>query len=141
PDALMHLCDMGRGLGERVVICSLGLDSMIKAYDENTTHDILAQLQNIALFRIKSPRTADYASQLLGEYKAFRTQISTQTGPDGKETRGESEVLEVRKAFLPSAFQTLPVASEYDGFSGVYVSEVGLDVRTSRPRLRLAGSI
>jgi hypothetical protein len=86
---------------------------------------MLAHLQNVALLRINSTKTAEWASKLLGDYEAYRTQVSRQTGPDGTVTESETEILEVRKALLGSELQSLQVASEYDGYRGLYVSEVG----------------
>jgi type IV secretory pathway TraG/TraD family ATPase VirD4 len=124
PASLRNLAEMGRGLGVRLVITCLGLDSMVEAYGENTTHDVLSHLQNIALLRNISPRTVEYAAKLLGKYERKRKQRSTQHG-EGRESYSITEVLEVVDSLLGSELQTVPVASRLHGFQGMYVNELG----------------
>lgn len=122
--ALLRLADLGRELGVRLVLSSLGIDGAIEEYGEKLTYQLFGSCINQAMLRTSSARTAEYFSKQLGKYETVELQKSTTHGPTG-ESRSESEHKVVRDAMLASEFQSLPVANRRYGFDGVYLGELG----------------
>lgn len=68
-DGLSRLMTKGRSKGACVVLGFQDIDGLRDVYGEEVANEIVAQCNNIAVLRLNSPETAQWASELFGRRK------------------------------------------------------------------------
>lgn len=108
------------------------IDSLREVYGENIAGVITSQCNCKAILRLESPRTAEWASKLFGEYEAIETRRSeargttTPTGIGGSQgskshTVTDTEHYIKRQSVMESQLYLIPVTTPETGLTGYYV--------------------
>jgi hypothetical protein len=114
---LRSLCTNGRSRGNSVTLGFQDIEGMREAFGEREANELVAQCSNLALLRIQSPVTAQYASDSLGQCDWCEFPIG-----GGKNGRTYSEQVVTRPVRLPGEFMGLPQAGPQHGTPGVFAS-------------------
>ncbi len=105
-DAMHDLLNRGRGKGASVVLGIQSIEGLMEVYQENGTHDILSQCTSKSFLRSGGPKTAQWASDVIGSVR--RNENST-THTSGKEPSDSVQTsLKDRPQLLPSFFLDIP---------------------------------
>lgn len=114
---LRSLCTNGRSRGTSVTLGFQDIEGMREVFGANEANELVGQCGHVALLRIQSPATAEYASALLGsadwrEYHVSRSKQGSTT----------SEQVVTRPLILPGQFMGMPQAGPRNGTPGVFAS-------------------
>lgn len=131
-EGLTSLLTKGRSKGVCVVLGFQDFDSIKEVYGENMAGVITSQCNCKSILRLESPKTAEWASKLFGDYEAIETRRSEQRGtstPTGFGTSQgskshsitETEHYIKRQSVMESQFFTIPVTSQESGLTGYYL--------------------
>jgi hypothetical protein len=128
-DGVVELATEGRSKGAALVLGFQDINGARAVYGKEVAEEIVGQCSNIAILRLQSPDTADWASRLFGKYERAELKETFQTGYSGEqETGGKSRVVEKvqREAVLASEFLYMPPTSRTNGLHGVrYIPDIG----------------
>lgn len=133
-EGLTSVLTKGRSKGVCVVLGFQDIDSLREVYGENIAGVITSQCNCKAILRLESPRTAEWASKLFGDYEAIETRRSEATGTtdpigprasSGVGTRThtvtETEHYVKRQSVMESQLYQIPVTSKTTGLTGYYL--------------------
>lgn len=147
-EGLPSLLTKGRSKGVCVVLGFQDIDSLKEVYGENLTGALTGQCNCKAILRLESPKTAEWASKLFGDYEALevrRTEGFSQTSgansgassgwgggraswnnSSGNSTSSSysmsyAEQYNKRQAVLESQFYTIPPTTRETGLTGYYL--------------------
>ncbi|MBX3110282.1 MAG: type IV secretion system DNA-binding domain-containing protein [Fimbriimonadaceae bacterium] len=131
-EGLTSLLTKGRSKGACMVLGFQDIDSLREVYGENIAGVITSQCNCKAILRLESPRTAEWASKLFGEYEAIETRRSeargttTPTGIGGSQgskshTVTDTEHYIKRQSVMESQLYLIPVTTPETGLTGYYV--------------------
>lgn len=123
--SLPRLMNKGRSKGVCVVLGVQELDSLSEVYGENGASVLVSNANHKALFRVESPKSAEWSSKMVGEYEEVENLHSVSRGdfsPVGQVQRSRSESRVRGNTVLPSEFLSLPPTNRVNGLSGVYIS-------------------
>ncbi|HKX27028.1 MAG TPA: type IV secretion system DNA-binding domain-containing protein [Blastocatellia bacterium] len=124
----VELATKGRSKGAAMVLGFQDVDGLRAVYGKEVAHEILGQCSNIALLRMNSTETAEWASDVVGEYRSRDRRHSTSSGTNiSRDTsisngQSEDEMITDRRAVLPSYFQRIPPVSKGPGIGGVFLT-------------------
>jgi type IV secretory pathway TraG/TraD family ATPase VirD4 len=124
----VELATEGRSKGVALVLGFQDLDGLRAIYGREVAHEILGQCSNLALLRMNSVETAEWASDVVGEYRSQDRRYSATEGTslsrDVSLQSGQSSdvMLTDRRIVLPSYFQRIEPVSKGSGISGVFLS-------------------
>lgn len=130
---LPQLTSFGRSKGVRVVLASQDIDGLNEVYGEHQTNEMLALCGNVAVLRILSPKTRQWASNFFGEFEAWETDYSESTsvsrssgkgGSSSSNTSGSSTRKVKREAILPAEFFDLPPTNRENGLHGFFSTPI-----------------
>lgn len=130
-DGLTSVLTKGRSKGVCVVLGFQDIDSLREVYGENIAGVVTSQCNCKAILRLESPRTAEWASKLFGEYEAIETRRSEARGtttPTGfgqaqgskSHTVTDTEHYVKRQSVMESQLFLIPVTSRETGLTGYY---------------------
>lgn len=131
-DGLTSVLTKGRSKGVCVVLGFQDVDSLREVYGENISGVITSQCNCKAILRLESPRTAEWASKLFGEYEAIETRRSETHGrtsgssPGGGTSSTSHSVTDTehyvkRQSVMESQLYLIPVTSPETGLTGYYM--------------------
>lgn len=126
----VELATEGRSKGVSFVIGFQDISGLHNVYGKEVAEEILGQCTSVALLRMNSPDTAEWASRKVGEYRGKDTKVSAsegyQAGKDRSSSGGtntEQQIVD-RRSLLPSYFQRIKPVSKLteQGLGGVFCS-------------------
>jgi hypothetical protein len=123
---LAEWISLGRTKGLRAILAPQDLDALYAKYGEHEINAILAVMGNIAILRMLSPKTREWAAKFFGEYEAWETDYNDpqlRMGEDSdpvEKTFGRSRRIVKREVILPSEFRELPQTSRSNGLHGFF---------------------
>lgn len=132
-DGLASLLTKGRSKGTCVVLGFQDFDTLKEVYGENIAGALTSQCNCKAILRLESPKTAEWASKLFGEYEAIETRRSETRGTSstrslerGSQSTSSHSVTDTehyvkRQAVMESQFYTIPVTGPDSGLTGYYL--------------------
>jgi len=147
-EGLPSLLTKGRSKGVCVVLGFQDIDSLKEVYGENMAGALTGQCNCKAILRLESPKTAEWASKLFGEYEAIEIRTSesfsnTSGGSGGSSSGGGggsfnwnsssgsnwsstrsltySEEYAKRQSVLESQLYAIPPTSAETGLTGYYL--------------------
>ena len=134
-DGAVELATEGRSKGAAMIFGFQDINGARAVYTKEITEEIIGQCSNVAILRLQSPETAEWASNLFGKYEAFETEINigeSRGGSGGQgggsnwsDQYGETTRRQERQAVLTSQFLNLPLTSKETGLSGYFFSPFG----------------
>lgn len=126
----VELATEGRSKGVSFVVGFQDVNGLRAVYGKEIAEEILGQCTSIALLRMNSPDTSEWASRIVGQYRGKDTKVSAsegyQVGKDRSSSTGtntEQQIVD-RVSLLPSHFQRIkPISRERkQGLGGVFCS-------------------
>lgn len=117
-DGLSRLLTMGRSHGACCVLGFQDTAGLEAVYGDKVASELIGQCATKAILLLASPKTAKWASEVLGEFERYEFQHSMTNGPGGVSTT-ESKQLTKRETMLSSQFMT---ANPRDGLWGCYLT-------------------
>lgn len=126
----VELATEGRSKGVSLVLGFQDVNGLRAVYGKEVAEEILGQCTSVALLRMNSPDTSEWASRIVGQYRGKDTKVSAsegyQAGKDRSSSGGtntEQQIVD-RLSLLPSHFQRLRPISKLrkQGLSGVFCS-------------------
>ena len=128
-DGIVELATEGRSKGAAIVLGFQDINGARAVYGKEVAEEIVGQCSNIAILRLQSPDTAEWASRLFGKYEIPETKITRNRGYTGsQESSGASWVTDLvqRESVLASEFMYMPPTNKKNGLSGIrYVPGIG----------------
>lgn len=117
-DGLSRLMTKGRSKGACVVLGFQDIDGLRDVYGEDVANEIVAQCNNIAVMRLNSPETAQWASELFGRRKLRSKSEDVSFGGDSVQFTGGSSEQELPYVFSADFMYlgTPPVEKAVKGF-------------------------
>jgi type IV secretory pathway TraG/TraD family ATPase VirD4 len=119
-DGLSRLLTKGRSKGACVVMGFQDIDGMRDAYGDEIAQEVCGQCNNVAVLKLNSPSTAEWASEMFGRRLArSRSQsrgLNTDGGMHMSRDAGEDE----RPWVYTSDLLYLPPTSEKNGLTGYF---------------------
>lgn len=117
-DGLSRLMTKGRSKGACVVLGFQDIDGLRDVYGEDVANEIVAQCNNIAVMRLNSPETAQWASELFGRRKLRSGNESASFGQDQPQFSGGTSEQELPYVFSADFMYlgTPPVEKAVKGF-------------------------
>lgn len=143
----VELATEGRSKGVAFVIGFQDINGLRAVYGKEVAEEIIGQCTSLALLRMNSPDTSDWASRIVGQYRGTDIVIQQNEGStfgkDHSHNRGTNVQANIvdRPSLLPSYFQRLkPVSKEkQQGLQGVFCSPFyvtdGFEVRDDAEKL------
>jgi type IV secretory pathway TraG/TraD family ATPase VirD4 len=98
-DGLSRLMTKGRSKGACVVLGFQDIDGLRDVYGEDVANEIVAQCNNIAVMRLNSPETAQWASELFGRRKLRSSNESASFGQETPQFSGGTTEQELPYVF------------------------------------------
>ena len=129
----VELATKGRSKGVCLVLGFQDLDGLRAIYGREVAHEILGQCSNIALLRLNSVATAEWAAEVIGKYRAIERRYgvshSVSSAGFGSHSAAESvdESLIERLSVLPSYFQNIAPLDESEGIGVIAKTPYWLD--------------
>lgn len=121
-DGLPAVLNLGRSKGVHVVLGFQNIDGLIEAFGgQYQPNDILEQCGNLAVLRLQSPTSTEWAGKMFGDQELWENEYSRTFGGSQGSTSTTSARLRTRRAILPSEFSELPLATKEQGISGVFL--------------------
>ena len=117
-DGLSRLLTTGRSRGACVVLGFQDIDGLRHVYDQPIAHELTGQCNNLALLKMNSPSTAEWAANLFGSFLAEEQQ-PTEVYGDRVETsvhhtKAQRDVLYTRDLII------LPKTGPQNGLTGYF---------------------
>ena len=128
-EGTVELATAGRSKGVSIVLGFQDLDGARAVYGKEVAEEIIGQCSNLAIMRLQSPETSEWASRLFGKFERIEKERSEsknetdQLGIHGLlnlgSSTGEGVTYRrmVREAVLSSEFMSLPVTSKDNGIT------------------------
>ena len=136
-DGFSRLLTKGRSKGACVVMGFQDIDGMKNAYGEEIAQEICGQCNNIAVLKLNSPSTAEWASELFGRRLAASQSksrgLTAEGGMQMSREAGEDE----RPWIYTSDLLYLPPTSKINGLTG-YFRSPDIDPTAHELRVHLA---
>jgi hypothetical protein len=145
-DGMVDLATEGRSKGVSIILGFQDIDGARAVYGKEVAEEIIGQCSNIAIMRLQSPETAEWASKLFGKYERIEEEKSKNTNEGdslgifsllGKESsRGEGVTYRLmeRTAVLSSEFMALPITNEANGINCMLFSPFFEDGKFLKPQ-------
>lgn len=133
-DGMVELATEGRSKGVAIVLGFQDIDGARAVYGKEVAEEIVGQCTNIAILRLQSPETAEWASKLFGSYEKLEEEYGTNESESNslgvfallnKGNATGSQVTwrkQIRQAVLSSEFLTLPMTNLDNGLKGFLFS-------------------
>lgn len=119
-DGLRRLLTGGRSKGAHVVLGFQDLDGFREVYGERVADEIVGQCDNIAVLRLNSNKTQEWASQYFGEYEYYAESFGESFGQSAGTSTQRS--LARRLAIMPQEFRLFPPTDPKSGLTGVFAT-------------------
>jgi type IV secretory pathway TraG/TraD family ATPase VirD4 len=135
-EGLQDLLIKGRSRGVRVVLAIQDIQGFQAVYGEHEANEVFGMCGNVAVHKVRNPKTAEWAAELFGSHEWYRRDSSRSGGESrstsysaqGSTTTYGSESgwsnswsLSERKAFLPQEFSALKLPSRALGLHGIHM--------------------
>ena len=118
-DGLSRLLTKGGSKGACVVLGFQDIDGLRATYGEEVANEICGQCSSIAILKLSSPTTAQWACEVFGRHLTEGIGSSRQTNAEG--VSRTNSVSEEERSFLYSAdFLHLPKTSVENGLTGFF---------------------
>lgn len=121
-DGLSRLLTKGRSKGACVVLGFQDIAGMRAVYGDEVANEICGQCNNVAILRLNSASTAEWAVELFGRRLALTEGGSRSVDSEGRANRGRDTGDDERPYVYTSNFLYLPQTSEANGLSGYFRS-------------------
>jgi hypothetical protein len=133
-EGMVELATVGRSKGAAIVLGFQDIDGARAVYGKEVAEEIIGQCSNIAILRLQSPETAEWASKLFGSYEKIEQEYSENEGESdslgvfgllnkGSSTgKGVTWRKQLRQAVLSSEFMSLPMTNSANGIKGFLFS-------------------
>lgn len=133
-DGMVELATEGRSKGVSLVLGFQDIDGARAIYGREVAEEIIGQCSNIAILRLQSPQTSEWASRLFGKHEKLEEVYSENEGESeslavfGLLGKGSSSginktwQLQAREAVLSSQFINLPMTNAKNGLTGYLFS-------------------
>lgn len=121
-DGLSRLLTKGRSKGACVVLGFQDIAGMRAVYGDEVANEICGQCNNVAILRLNSPTTAEWAVELFGRRLASTKGGSRSIDSEGRSNRGRDTGEDERPYVYTSDFLYLPQTSKTNGLSGYFRS-------------------
>lgn len=118
-DGLRQLLNKGRSKGAHVVLGFQDLDGLRNVYGKEQAEEMLGLCGNVAVLRLESPATQEWAAKYFGEYEFEKVTVGQSHNYHSGYTNSLNVTVDRRFAILPQQFRTFPPASLEDGFTAV----------------------
>ena len=118
-DGLSRLLTKGRSKGASVVLGFQDIDGLRATYGNEVANEICGQCGSIAILKLSSPSTAQWACEIFGRRLTEGSGSSRQTTAEGV-TRTSSASEEERPFLYSADFLYLPKTSEDNGLTGFF---------------------
>jgi hypothetical protein len=129
-NGIVELATEGRSKGAAVVLGFQDINGARAVYGKEVAEEIIGQCGNIAILRLQSPDTAEWASRLFGSYEHGEEKESQSVGISGTQPQsGTSTHIDIvkREVVLASEFMYFPRTDRQNGLHGRrYSLDVGL---------------
>ncbi|WP_309713419.1 type IV secretion system DNA-binding domain-containing protein [Armatimonas sp.] len=119
-DGLSRLLTKGRSKGACIVMGFQDISGMRDEYGEEVANEICGQCNNVAILKLNSPTTAQWASELFGKRLATQRGKGTSFDSAGKLQESRNLGEEERPYLYTSDFLYLPKTNEQNGLSGLF---------------------
>lgn len=124
-DGAVELAREGRSKGASLVIGFQDVNGLRAVYGKELAEEIIGQCSNIAILRLQSPDTTEWASRLFGKYR-ISEKIKSKTEGHSPQGWNQSVTTQEQKkeyeAFLSSEFMLMPPTNDRNGLTGVFYS-------------------
>ncbi len=118
-DGLSRLLTKGRSKGASVVLGFQDIDGLRATYGEEVASEICGQCGSIAILKLSSPSTAQWACEVFGRRLTEASSRSRQTTAEGV-TRTSSANEEERPFLYSADFLYMPKTSQTNGLTGFF---------------------
>lgn len=135
-DGLSRLLTKGRSKGACILLGFQDIDGMRQAYGEEIAHEICGQCNNIAVLKLNSPSTAEWATEVFGRRLAESRSRSHSHSSEGGLQMGHEAGEDERPWLYTSDFLYLPSTSTQTGLHGFFRSP-DVDPKTDRLSVKL----
>lgn len=135
-DGLSRLLTKGRSKGVCLVLGFQDIDGMREAYGEEIANEICGQCSNIAILKLNSPTTAQWASDLFGRRLTEAQSRSRGMSSEGTLQMGRESGEDERPWVYTSDLLYLPSTSPRSGLQG-YFRSPNVDPLTQKLRVGL----
>lgn len=121
-NGLSRLLTKGRSKGACVVIGFQDIDGLRAVYEANVANEICGQCNNVAVLRMNSPTTAEWACELFGK-RLTHSQGGSRSLESGGKLSRSSEIGEQERPYVyTSDLLYLPPAGPESGITGYFRS-------------------
>jgi len=119
-DGLSRLLTKGRSKGACIVLGFQDIDGLRDVYGEEVASELCAQCNNVAVLRLNSPATAQWASDMFGRRLAVvrSTDRSIQAGREAGTSRSHGVAHEERPYLYTDAFLNQPTPKQLGAVAG-----------------------
>lgn len=117
--SLGRLMNKGRSHGAAVVLGMQDIEGLKDVYGASVAMELLGQANNVAVLRISSPSTAQWASDLFGERERWESSFTDSKSKEGFSSSA-SHHIQRSPYFLPSQFIYLPLTGPKTGLVGFF---------------------
>lgn len=117
-NGIVDLATEGRSKGACIVLGFQDINGARAVYGKEVAEEIIGQCTNIAVLRLQSPETAEWASKLFGEYEQTEKKKGRNVGYGTGNTHfgsDEREEIVKRSRILASQFMYMPMTSPKTG--------------------------
>jgi len=114
PDALLA----ARSKGGRFVLGFQDIHGLRAVYGNEETEELIAQCHNIAILRLSSPETTEWASKYFGSFEWWAPSYGQTIGTSASASHNVS--LQERRHVLDSAFRNLRLPTQERGLEGIF---------------------
>ena len=118
-EGLSRLMTKGRSKGACIVLGFQDIDGLRAVYGTEIANEITGQCGNMAILKLNSPSTAEWAIQLYGEKLEILTTDNLSSGSNGT-TIGSSETHMEKTSIYTRTLLTLPLAHKEYGLTGYF---------------------
>lgn len=120
-DGLQGLLLKGRSKGAHVVLGFQDLQGLKHVYGEFQAEELVAQCGNLAILKLNSPETMEWAARYFGKYRDFVASFGESHSAQGGSTSTQQTPQEV-SSILAQQFRLFPLPTEETGITGAFAS-------------------
>ncbi|MEY8214046.1 MAG: type IV secretion system DNA-binding domain-containing protein [Colwellia sp.] len=113
-ESLSQAVSRGRKYGLIPIVAVQNLSMLYSIYGRDEAISILGSIGHILVLRTPEPDTADYLSRAIGDKEILRKQVNHSKNGDSSQN-----IIETKRAVLPSEISSLPDLNGYIKFAGV----------------------
>lgn len=120
-DGLQGLLLKGRSKGAHVVLGFQDIQGLRHVYGEFQADELIGQCGNIAVFKLASPATMEWAAQYFGKYRDFVRSFGQSWGSQSSTTSTQDSIQEI-PSILAQEFRLLRIPEVGLGIDGAFTT-------------------